>query len=358
MRYPLLGLEAALADPGCDRVELHPASGDAVRAFLRAGEDTWAPDDPESDPLHARELLELIVGDFGEGCHRLVCVVGAEKVVYAIERGAVRIRREALAAAGAGTPSDAVDLTPVAEALGIPRSRRKAKLEQARQFARIVGAALAHEAPGELRLLDLACGRSYLGFVLVHLLRARGRAVRLHGVDSDAALVEKSRQIAATLGWADSTFEQADLARYHVAEQSHDVVVSLHGCDTLTDEAIRIAWEARSRLVFVAPCCQHELRHQWTAHPLRWIARYRLLEQRLADVLTDGFRCLVLEALGYQVKTLRFTAPDVTPKNLLIQARLTSGPRPARARDAAAFLKQFGVRPTLARLLGMGSDLD
>jgi hypothetical protein len=347
--YPLLGLEATLADEACERVELRSASGETVRLFVRQGEDAWVPDDPEREPIHGRELLAQIRAAFGETCDGMVCCVADEQVVYAIEGGSVRIRRGPRERG----PRDAapVDLAPVAEALGIPRSRRKAKLKQAVQFARIVEAALPGERKGALRVLDLACGRSYLGLVLVHLLAARGREVTLRGVDADPTLVEKCHEIASTLAWSNCAFEAADLAAYAAEPDSFDVAVSLHGCDTLTDEAIRIACEARVPLVFVAPCCQHELRHQWGEHPLRWVARYGLLEQRLADVLTDGFRCLVMEALGYQVKALRFTAPDVTPKNLLLQARLASGPRRARARDAVAFMRQFGVRPTLAPLL-------
>ena len=161
---------------------------------------------------------------------------------------------------------------------------------------------------------------------------------------------ERRRAIEA-LGWSDSTFEVADLAAYSVQPDAHDIAVSLHGCDTLTDEALRIGWEGRVPLLFVAPCCQHELRHQWRDHPLDWMSRYGLLEQQLADVVTDGFRCLVLEALGYRVKVIRFADPDVTPKNLLIQARLTSDPREGPARKAEAFLEQFGVSPRLAEVL-------
>jgi hypothetical protein len=60
---------------------------------------------------------------------------------------------------------------------------------------------------------------------------------------------------------------------------------------------------------------------------------------------------MVLEAMGYRVKVLRFAAPDVTPKNLLIQAELTGGPRPERAEAARDFLRRFGVRLRLAALL-------
>jgi len=347
--YPLIGLESALVDEGCERVELRSASGGAATVFVRQAEDTWQPEDPASDPIHGKELLERIQAEFGDAFDSVACCLGDEEVVYAVEGGSVRIRRMPRAERARGAAPGGLE--QVAEALGIPKSKRRAKLKQAVQFGRIVEAALAGEKRRGLRVLDLACGRSYLGFVLVHLLRAGGRDVTLHGVDSSATLVEKCEEIAERLGWADCAFEAAELAGYGVEPEAFDIVVSLHGCDTLTDEAIRVAVEARVPLLFVAPCCQHEMRHQWKQHPLQWVARYGLLEQQLADVLTDAFRCLVLEALGYKVKALRFAAPDVTPKNVLLQARLTSGPRPARARDAVAFIKQFGIRPALAPLL-------
>lgn len=347
----LPGLGSILSDEDCERVELHSVLDDAVLVFLREGADAWIPADRQSEPVHTRELQATIQRGLGQGYDRLVCFLPREEVVYAAEGGGVRLKRLARSEQRRDAETGPPDLTGLADALGIPKSKRKAKFRQAYQFSRIAEQALAGMEKGALRILDLACGRSYLGFVLVHLLAAGGREVALHGVDSDRALVDKCHEIARTLRWTNSTFELADIADYSVAPGAYDIVVSLHACDTLTDEAIRIACEAQVPLLFAAPCCQHEFRHLWKEHPLQWVSRYGLLEQRLADVLTDGFRCLVLEAMGYQVKVLRFTAPDVTPKNVLIQARLTSGPRPDRARDAEAFLKRFRLRPRLAAVL-------
>ena len=351
MLSPLVGLQSMLSDDECERVELRSGSTEAVTAFLRQGEDLWVLDGPEPNTLHTEELCETAQERFGQAYDRLVCFLPTEKVVYSNERGSVSISRVARDDPDGDTEVGRGDWQALAEALGIPRSRRGAKLKQALQFAKIVESALSKREPGDLRILDLACGRSYLGVVVVHLLAAGGRGVHLHGVDSNPTLVDKCHEIAKTLQWTNTTFEVADLAGYSIAPDVYDIMVSLHGCDTLTDEAIRIACEARVPFLFVAPCCQHELRHLWKTHPLQWMSRYGLLEQRLADVLTDGFRCLVLEALGYRVNVLRFVDPDVTPKNLLIQAELTSRPRQERARAAWAFLKQFGVRPQLAAVL-------
>jgi len=350
MTYLLIGIDCTLSDEHCDTVRLCNSSDGAVVVYLRQGEDAWGREDRESDPVHTQELLETIKNGFGGGFDRAECLLPDEKITYALVRGSVKVsrgpREEATAA-----PAVEEGMEVLTDALGIPRSRRKAKLKQACRFAGIVEQALSGAKKESLRILDLACGRSYLGFVLVHQLSVLGHEVQLHGVDSNEALVGKCRDILKTLRWTNCTFEVQDLASYAVAAGEYDIVVSLHGCDTLSDEAIRIACGGRVPLLFVAPCCQHELRHQWKAHPLQWISRYGLLEQRLADVLTDAFRCTVLEALGYRVKVLRFAAPDITPKNLLIQAELASGPDPRRAADARTFLRQFGVRPRLAALL-------
>ncbi len=348
----LPGLMAALSDEECDSIKLHGAGGAATVTFSRQGEDAWVPDDLQSDEVHTEDLALAIRNGFGAEWDRLECFLTGERLEYAIEGGSVRVQRRAVPTSGPGAESDEAGLKAVADALGIPRSKRKHKLRQARQFARIVAQALGETGKRTVRVLDLACGRSYLGFVLVHQLSAGGRKVQLHGVDSDPRLVQKCREIAAALGWANTTFEVADLSSHSTERGAYDIMVALHGCDTLTDEALRIGWEARIPLLFAAPCCQHELRHLWREHPLEWVSRYGLLEQRLADVLTDGFRCLVLEALGYRVKVLRFAAPDVTPKNLLIQAELTGDPDAARADAARAFLEQFGARPRLAAVLG------
>jgi len=346
MLHPLMGLASTLADEECTEVRLIGTGGSGGTVYAREAEDSWAPEDPQTEPVHTRQVLTTIQAGFGTQWERIECLLGAEKVVYVVEGGAVRMLRQP--ADRAGTEAG---MQRLAEALGIPKSKRRPKLKQAQQFTRIVQRALRGAPAGPLRILDLACGRSYLGFVLAHQLAAASNEVTLHGIDSERDLVEKCRQIADDLGWTNATFAVEDLNAYSAPPGAYDLAVSLHACDTLTDEAIRIACEARIPFLFAAPCCQHELRHAWGEHPLRWMNRYGLLEQRLADTLTDGFRCLVLEAAGYRVKVLRFTAPDVTPKNLLIQAELTTGPRPERAEAARAFLDQFGVRLRLADVL-------
>jgi hypothetical protein len=284
------------------------------------------------------------------------CTLATRCVLFVLERGKVTIKHEARKEERATTGVAGEAWHALTDALGIPRSKRGHKLKQAEQFARIVENGLDGEGGGEVRILDVACGRSYLGFVLYHMLSAGGYRPRLHGIDANATLVEKCCEISRGLGWKDCDFNATDLAQYEPETGAYDVLVSLHGCDTLSDDAIRVGVEGRIPLLFVAPCCQQELRKAWGPHPLEWMGRYGVLEERFADILTDGYRSLVLEARGYRVTVVRFVAPEVTPKNLLIQAKLTAKGLPERAEEAREFERLFSVRPRLASLLADGAD--
>ncbi|HIJ72712.1 MAG TPA: methyltransferase [Candidatus Hydrogenedentes bacterium] len=350
MAYSLMGIESNLANKGCERVELlHQANG-RRSAFVRQDEETWHVQDSESVSLHTAELQERLVANFGLNYDRLVCRFSDHEVMYTLNQGEVNMTHKPLsqeAKSGAARR----EWKALTDALGIPRSKRRHKLKQAEQFAHIVKEGLDKADNREVRVLDVACGRSYLGFVLCHVLFASGFRPWMHGVDADPVLVDKCHDIAGALGWRDCVFEVANLEHYAAEPGRYDVLVSLHGCDALSDEAIRIGVDAKIPLLFVAPCCQQELRRTWGPHPLQWIRYYPVLEERLADILTDGFRSLVLEAMGYRVTALRFVAPDVTPKNLLIQAKMVSRPCRDRAAEAKEFQRLFSVQPRLSSLL-------
>ncbi len=189
-----------------------------------------------------------------------------------------------------------------------------------------------------LRILDLACGNSYLTFVLAHALRQEGIAARLHGVDVRDDVVERSRRRAAALGYDELGFTRAsiDAVPPDVLGGPPDLVVALHACDTATDDAIALALRLDAPALFVAPCCQHELAAQLPrrgpAAPLGVMLREGLLRQEYAALVTDALRIELLDRWGYKVDVLEFVAATHTPKNLLIRAHRRPGPpRPAHA---------------------------
>jgi hypothetical protein len=187
-----------------------------------------------------------------------------------------------------------------------------------------------------------------------------GVPVELVGLDRDAGVIATVRAIAAGLGYDDARFEATTIGEYAAARASGeavDLLVSLHACDTATDEAIAAGVALDARAIVLAPCCQHELAAQledaegWSA-----VTRHGLLRGRLADLLTDGLRASALEALGYRVDAIDFVAAEHTAKNLMLRAVRRDRPAAAvdaRARaDYEALKARWGVAPSLERLLG------
>src|SRR5215218_1035140 len=93
---------------------------------------------------------------------------------------------------------------------------------------------------GALRIVDAGCGKAYMSLALYLYARRRGREVDLVGVDSNPEVVARVRTIAQELGYDGARFETKTILEYTRAreEEPVDLLVSLHACDTATDEAI------------------------------------------------------------------------------------------------------------------------
>jgi hypothetical protein len=154
------------------------------------------------------------------------------------------------------------------------------------------------------------------------------------------------------LGWSNLRFEAVEIASF-VPTEPPDIVLSLHACDTATDEAIAkgILWN--SRAIVAAPCCQHELHHKIQSRHFSAVLRHGILRERLADILTDTFRVLVLRIMGYRAQVVEFVSLDSTPKNLLIRAEKKQRPGDADAVREYLELKKFwSVEPAIEGMLG------
>jgi len=181
----------------------------------------------------------------------------------------------------------------------------------------------APDTPGrrpELQIVDMACGKGYLTFGAWHLLsRIWKQPVRVIGVEAREDLVAATNKLAKQikaegLEFVSGTIESARLPRV-------DALIALHACDTATDDAIRRGIELNAKLIVVAPCCHKELRPQFAKpEPLAPVLRHGLMEERMAEWLTDGLRALFLEWAGYRTKVFEFVASEHTPKNLMIAA--------------------------------------
>jgi SAM-dependent methyltransferase len=218
---------------------------------------------------------------------------------------------------------------------------------------------------GPLRIVDAGCGKAYMSLALYLYARGRGREVDLVGVDSNPEVVDRVRSIAAKLGYDGARFETATILDYARArDEPVDLLVSLHACDTATDEAIAAGVRLGAEAIVLAPCCQHEclvqINHALAAKDGErdaWapVVEHGILRARLADLITDSLRSSALEVLGYRAEAIEFVAAEHTTKNLMIRAVRRPDARRAEraAREYRILADAWGVKPALEGLVSL-----
>ena len=222
------------------------------------------------------------------------------------------------------------------------------KYNQIDHYVELVAPMFEKDDSEEIVLLDCACGKSYLTFVMNYYLHeVLRRRCRVIGVDINEHVIEESRAMAKRLGYHNMVFQCADLRTYQ-PPKNVTAVISLHACDIATDLALSTAIRARAKYIACVPCCHKELLDQYTLPGLEPLTKFGVFKARFNDVLTDSMRALKLEAEGYKVSVVEYISPLDTPKNLLIRA-VRTGQDNLRARQ-----EYNAVR----RVLGTTSELD
>ena len=217
---------------------------------------------------------------------------------------------------------------------------------------------------GAQSLADHGAGKSYLGFILYDLYFKDRDSGHIYGIETRQELVEKSRELAARLGFArmsflDTTVEESTHSSALPAQI--DVVTALHACNTATDDAIRFALTKEARHIVLVPCCQAEVAATMRARKSESLGKTSLAElwrhpihtRELGSHLTNVLRCLLLEAHGYQVTVTELVGWEHSMKNELIIASKSAdkGSRPQQiARErAAAILREFNIEELAPR---------
>jgi SAM-dependent methyltransferase len=169
-------------------------------------------------------------------------------------------------------------------------------------------------------ILDCGCGKSYLSFVVYQYCKTvLHRNIKIIGVDKNSDLVSKCNQSAVALGFENMHFYCSDIETFN-SNETIDIVYSLHACDKATDLTIAEGVKFAARYIFSVSCCQHTNRKKLHRHPLTSISRHHPYKERLADMIGDSMRALLLEQLGYGVNIFEFVAAGYTPKNIMLRA--------------------------------------
>jgi len=198
-----------------------------------------------------------------------------------------------------------------------------------------------------INILDCGCGKSYLTFVLNHYLtEVKRRKCHFIGLDYSESVIESSKKMAKNLGYRNMEFHALDINNYEPNKKIH-LVLSLHACDTATDMALALGIKVDSDVIIAVPCCHRELLNQYSYEPFKNIIKHGVFKSRMADILTDGMRSLMLEAKGYDVSVVEYISPLETPKNLMIRAIKTKEENEKAFDDYMKLLTSLNVYPAL-----------
>jgi hypothetical protein len=235
-------------------------------------------------------------------------------------------------------------------------SRRKLKqVYHLYQFIEKLLLELSEDGPAGPTLADHGAGKSYLGFILYDLFFKQRGSGHIYGVETRPELVDRSRALAARLGFERMSFlniTAADAADAAALPPQIDVVTALHACDTATDDAIAFGLRKQARFMVLVPCCQAEVASclrqtkalALSRTPLAELWRHPLHTRELGSQLTNVLRCLYLEAHGYQVTVTELVGWEHSLKNELILARYTAQSKRTAAQRLRAILGEFGLQ--------------
>lgn len=258
----------------------------------------------------------------------------------------------------------------LADGSGKIRASMRGKYDQVNEFLKVVKETV-QPTDEPFTVVHCGCGKAYLTislyFYLTEVLKFSN--VKVIGIDRRSDVVAAAKKMAAQLDVADRVlFVEADLNEFQISdlkfqiddsvtsqsnnrtvkqsnnrtvEQSNNrtfehlnnvsMVVSLHACDTATDEALAKGVEWKARYILSAPCCQHELqkmigvRDRGSGIRVRGdddfagLLRQSILRERLCDILTDSFRAMILRILGFKVQVIEFVSSEATARNIMLK---------------------------------------
>ena len=239
----------------------------------------------------------------------------------------------------------------IADGSGAVRASMRGKYDQVNEFLKVVKETVG-EGPGDggqpFVVVDCGCGKAYLTlslyFYLTEVLKFPD--VRIVGVDRRNDVIAAARKMSEQLDVADKVvFVESDLSEFD--SEGHgpvSMVVSLHACDTATDEALAKGVEWKSRYILSAPCCQHELQKtigtgggkSRAEGDFSGLLRQSILRERLCDILTDSFRAQILRILGYRTQVVEFVSPDATARNIMLKCEY--GVKPGQSGPVGEYL--------------------
>jgi len=233
----------------------------------------------------------------------------------------------------------------ITSAKGQVRADAQDKWRQINKYLEIIEHLLREKPlPPDACIADMGSGKGYLTFALYDFLTSQmGLAPHIIGIELRPKLVEFCNKTAVSAGFQNLQFISQDISEYR--PERLDMLIALHACDTATDLALAAGVRNHATIIVAAPCCHKQIRKEMhAANELAPVLRHGILEERQAEIVTDGIRALLLESEGYKTQVFEFISTEHTAKNLMITATADGERRQEPLAKVEALKKGFGIR--------------
>lgn len=235
--------------------------------------------------------------------------------------------------------------TGISDHNGVIKPRMHKKFKQIGRFTEILADKLTQSGATKqkrVKVIDIGAGKGYMTFAIYNYLAKAGLDPVIHAVDFNKELMQLGNQTAEKCEFENLSFI-SDFADQYSGLAYYDAVVSLHACDTATDDALFMGLKMKSKVILSAPCCQKEV--LLSLKEQKSLSKYisnGLFLHKMADIITDNARVMLLQSQGYQVDVIDFVASEHTQKNILLAATKKSGKKPAFYQKYKAYKAEMG----------------
>lgn len=237
---------------------------------------------------------------------------------------------------------------------GIVKNNHYKKFRQINRFLEMLNDLYKNEDKDFYHVVDFGCGKSYLTFAIHHYFTKIKKAkVQITGVDLKQEVIDHCNQISKKLNFDNLKFVHGFIHDFKV-ENDIDLVITLHACDTATDDAIIFSLDNKADKMMFVPCCQHELNKEIQNNDSDIMLKHGIFRDRMTALVTDTMRTQLLESCGYKVQSMEFIDLEHTAKNILlrcIKVPRTDAQRKEYLHQYKSFSEQWGIKPYLEKKL-------
>ncbi len=229
---------------------------------------------------------------------------------------------------------------------GLVKNDSQHKYRQINRYIEIIDDLLRESPlPSDAVVADFGSGKGYLTFALYdHLTHNLKMTPSVFGFELREKLSDFCQKTAEKCQFDHLKFIAQDINDFKTNRL--DMLIALHACDTATDIALAKGIQAEAEIIVVAPCCHKQIRKELqkstAQNEMSPILRHGIVEERQAELLTDGIRALLLEANGYKTRVFEFISTEHTPKNVMIVG-IKSQKNPKALAQVEDLKKHFGI---------------